>query len=181
MDNLTFIQKLIDTLVWPATALIMLGILRQPISNVVESVSKLKYKDIEVEIAKKDIKKLSPVVDGPYDNVLDIGNLKYIKSLAEISTTSAITESWQGLEKAIYVLAGVDRRQKGDGFSKVLLSMKETKQISDSTIDLIRKLRDIRNTVVHLDSDSFSEKDAIGYALSCEQVKSTLTLLKKVA
>ncbi|PHR52388.1 MAG: hypothetical protein COA47_17840 [Robiginitomaculum sp.] len=186
MDNLTFIQKMIEVLVWPSALVISLIILKEPLLKVIPLISRLKFKDLEIEIAKKEIKELKPINQKTnlVDNNSTIENLNYIKSLAKISTRSAITESWQNLESVMYSefnLVNAVGRSKGQPYSHVLKELRHSEFIDDSTLKQIRKLRDIRNSVVHLGIEEFSEQDAINYALTCEQIKASFKIAKKVA
>jgi len=186
MDNLTFIQKMIEVLVWPSALVISLIILKEPLLKVIPLISRLKFKDLEIEIAKKEIKDLKPVTEkvNLTNNDSRMENLNYIKSLAKISTRSAITESWQNLESLMYSELSIENskgRSKGKPYSHVLNELKKSELIDDSTLNQLRKLRDIRNSVVHLGIEEFSEQDAINYALTCEQIKATISIAKKVA
>jgi len=55
MDKLTFISNLIGDICWPSVVAIGLVIFRRPISNVISSLRKIKYKDFEAELEEADI------------------------------------------------------------------------------------------------------------------------------
>jgi len=62
MDWKAFIAALVDSLAWPLIILLALFLLRQPLSQLLPVLKKLKYGDLELEFAGK-IKSLKAEVD----------------------------------------------------------------------------------------------------------------------
>ena len=50
MDVVTFISKAIESLAWPSFVLFALYLFREPLSVIIQSLKRIKYKDLEIEI-----------------------------------------------------------------------------------------------------------------------------------
>ena len=57
MDWITFLSKLIDSVVWPVSIIILALIFRSPLSELIQVLKKFKYKGFELEF-DSEVKKL---------------------------------------------------------------------------------------------------------------------------
>ena len=53
MDALTFLSNLISSLAWPLFVLVALLVFKEPIGIVIQSLKKIKYKDLELELSNE--------------------------------------------------------------------------------------------------------------------------------
>ncbi|MER3513447.1 MAG: hypothetical protein C4310_02805 [Chloroflexota bacterium] len=52
MDWLTFVTELIKALAWPITILIIIIVLRKPLANLIPTLQRLRYRDLEIEFGR---------------------------------------------------------------------------------------------------------------------------------
>lgn len=109
MDVLTFISELIKAVAWPATAIVLVVLLRKPIVELIPLLRKLKYKEIELEFAQevyelkaeveaiaKEKGEEAPSIASTSSNLLN---------LVTFSTRAAIMEAWLEVESASVTVA----------------------------------------------------------------------------
>jgi hypothetical protein len=166
---------------WPSAALVIVLVFRRPLLELLTLVRKVKYKDVEVELAKKEIseaRELTTSKEGEKYDVLSFMELEHFKQLADISPRAAITEAWSRLEDSVYQAAktaGIEaRRPSGVSFSSVLAALKTSGTIDATSIRLIEKMRAIRNKAVHIQTEGLSASDAIDYVLAMKHAESAL-------
>ncbi|OAI15676.1 hypothetical protein A1507_12655 [Methylomonas koyamae] len=97
MDNLTFISSL----AWPATVIIVLCFLKGPISKAIPLITKVKYKDIDIEFQKIETEYQGAATSSQGDGNLENHMLVPIKSLlkiAEVSPKVAVIEAGRSLK-----------------------------------------------------------------------------------
>src|SRR2546425_11351416 len=102
MDTRTLVVELIKPLAWPVTLLLILLIMRKPVTDLILLVQKLKFRDLELEFGRK-VEELTaqataelPARRKPFESVVFPD--KYLK-LAENSPRSALLESWIEVER----------------------------------------------------------------------------------
>lgn len=180
MDTLTFIVEMTKALGWPCAALVIVLVFRRPLLELLTLVRKVKYKDVEVELAKKEIfeaRELATSKGSEKYDVLSIMELEHFKQLADISPRAAITEAWSRLEAAVYKAAqaaGIEARPFGVSFSSVLAALKASGAIDANGLRIIEKMRAIRNKAVHIKTEGLSASDAIDYVLAMKYAESVL-------
>lgn len=180
MDWLTFLVEMTKALVWPSATMVIVLVFRQPLLALLTLVRKVKYKDVEVELAKKEIseaRELTTSKVGEKNDFLSFMELEHFKQLADISPRAAITEAWSRLENAIYQAAkssGIEARPSDVPFTGVLSSLRESGAIDASNLQVIEKMRAVRNKAVHIQTEGLSASDAIDYVLAMKHVEAAL-------
>ena len=180
MDVLSFIVEMTKALGWPSATLVIVLVFRRPLLELLALVRKVKYKDVEVELAKKEIseaRELTTSKEGEKYELLSFMELEHFKQLADISPRAAITEAWSRLEDSVYQAAktvGIEARPSGVSFSSVLAALKTSGTIDATSIRLIEKMRAIRNKAVHIQTEGLSASDAIDYVLAMKHAESAL-------
>lgn len=183
MDWLTFLVEMAKALSWPLVTLGIVLLFKAPLLELIAFIRKVKYKDIEVEIAKREIveaRELSSAARLGKAEQYSFGDLQHFKQLADISPRAAITEAWSRVESLVYhaaKLPGMESRPAGTSFSKVLSSLREAGAVEATTLRLIEKMREIRNKAVHLQTDGLNSEDAMDYVLSMKHVEAALKML----
>jgi len=167
MDVLTFIAQIIGSVAWPLAIVIVVIILRSPLSQVILGLKRLKYQDLELdfgkEIAKlesaaeevtaplqKDAKQLPSKI--PSEDILKI------EEISALSPKSGIILAWNLAEKevqsaVIRLAISADYPPHNSAMRNVEL-LKEQGLITDSVFNLLNGLSRLRNDVIH---DNFSE------------------------
>jgi len=103
MDWLTFAASIINSVAWPIVIIIVVLLFRSNILDILPSLSKLKYKGIEVEFRKELYKLKEKVVEDEllYNNYVMSLELErkrnHLAQIALISARAAIVESWEQL------------------------------------------------------------------------------------
>jgi hypothetical protein len=183
MDWLTFSVEMTNALSWPLVTLIVLLLFKPQLLEMIALIRKVRYKDIEVEIAKREIgevRELSSAVQIDRDETYSFRDLEYFKQLADISPRAAITEAWSRVESLVYKVAqlpGMESRPIGTPFSNILILLRESGAIEPATLRLIEKLRAIRNKTVHMKTDGLNSVDALDYVLSMQHVEAAIKML----
>src|SRR5262249_55904528 len=112
VDWLTFVSHSIASAAWPVTALIIIVMLRKPLSGLIPLLQRLKYRDLELQFGR-EIQEVRQEVQAE----LPAGGMQAPSSttetiaarLAEVSPRSAVLEAWRQVEDAL--LRAAQRRQ----------------------------------------------------------------------
>jgi hypothetical protein len=101
MDMLTFISNIINSLSWPIATIVLVWLLKAPLSKLLLLIVKIKFKDLEIwfkeemqsiksEVSSQELPKISEEEDS------------HIKEIAQKTPVLAILNAWKDLEKTIY-------------------------------------------------------------------------------
>lgn len=157
MDTLTFFAEIIKAVSWPVFIIVIILLLKKPISNLIPSLQRLRYKDFELEF-RKQIYELAEKAETeiPESPELDMPHLRSddrFLYLSRISPRSAILESWVNLETA--AVDALRRRSislpKGGYVSpgRIARSLQKTEIIDKKQLEIFNKLRQLRNMAAH--------------------------------
>ncbi len=176
MDCLTFISKLIDSLVWPAVTLLIVYWLKDAIAQRLKGLKKLKWGDKEAEFGElldetkavaiqEDMKRTTietkaSVVGAPWKRLL---------VAAEHTPQGAIAEAWLHVEVAASDL--FTRLHPGEEIRKgsimslheMMRRLLEEQKIDVSLYTMFQNLRKLRNIAVHNDRKPASVEEAREY------------------
>jgi hypothetical protein len=151
-EILDFIQSIIASISWPITTIILVVILKKPISNAFNRLSKLKYKETLIE---------------------------EIEQVASISPQASIPLSWSMVDSEITNL--INRSAVSPDYPplnspwKNLELLRENNLIDKESFELINSLRRLRNETVHAHGKvRLSTNDAIEYARMAETLSKKL-------
>lgn len=187
MDGYTFTADLIKSLAWPAAAVIMAFVFRQPLTQLIPLLETLKYKDWEAKFSKKEISAalnkaekqaakvpldLQPVASDetevakqPAPSALDAAQLIYKRyaDLWAISPEAAMLDAWTKFEQAVWDAA----RRLGIPIPvqrnvRILIDkFHELRWLARGQVRLIQSLNHLRNLAAHRVAErSFSAGDA---------------------
>ncbi|ARM84615.1 hypothetical protein MARSALSMR5_02554 [Marinobacter salarius] len=170
--------QIVEVVVWPATIVVVVGLLRAPLSKLVPTLKRLKYKDLELEFEREASKILAEVErDLPEpersDGVAERGSDIPMFRLVTPEPTDLVMRSWIELESAIRDLVGKSAYEKVSVRSLVDLLAKAGK-VREETIRAILDLAALRNRVAHAESEVISADMAQSYASSVQRVKAVL-------
>jgi len=175
MDIANLILQALDILIWPLLILIIVLIFKKQLIEAVESLSKIKYKDIEIEFnkklkdaeekasalklpGKKEIEKISE----PF--TLQLSTEKLFE-LAKSYPRSAVTESWLIVEDSARRAAidkGIDI-SKFRSNSMAIQKLIRNSELPEETFELYNDLRKMRNAAAHAIEFEIDQKEATRY------------------
>lgn len=172
MDWLTFFSNVINSLAWPITVIIIVLILRQPLSNLLQLIQHLRFQGLEVEFGQKmqalalEAQKLLPPVKGSLGSEKQL--LEQKVELARVSPRAVVLESWLQLEQAAVDAIhrhGIELKSI-ELHSPLMLgkTLEEAGILDGSTPAIYHQLRNLRNAAAHASDFSFSADSALEYA-----------------
>ena len=170
MDFLGFIAAIIGSLAWPLCILILVKILKKPISELILRLITIRYKDLNVifERAVKGAKKVVP--DG---KKMESYEVSYFQAIAEVSPRAALLDAWQGFEIEAMSIAhgrGLIGRGQPVQMSKLFHVLQEESLIDKEEEEALIKLRTVRNEVVHAPEVNLSKEQVAEYATLVSQL-----------
>lgn len=171
-------MQVVEVVIWPATIVVVVALLRAPLSKLVPTLKRLKYKDLELEFEREASKILAEVErDLPEpersEEVAEDGPGTPLFSRAALEPTDLVMRSWGELERAIRDLVGKGTYEKTSVRSLVDL-LADSSKVSEETIRAILDLAALRNRVAHAESEAVSDDMALSYASSVRRVKAAL-------
>lgn len=179
MDWLTFTSTLIGNIAWPIATLGIVLVLREPIKGLLALVSRVKVSAVEVEfdrkleIAKEEASSNLPQPLTGSVNLDATVDSKLLK-LAEASPRAAVMEAWRHVEAAALLAAkSLVREEKFKSKTmtfRAIQIIEAADIIPQSIVDLLRKLRSLRNDAAHAPEFSLTISSAIEYFELAAQV-----------
>lgn len=176
MDWLTFLSKVIDSVIWPALVFVVCLYFKEPIFNLLGNIKSVSHKDTRIDFSDK----VGEVVEEsggypfhvPYDEVQYddqySDELKKIQELANVDVSSAVLYVWGYLEKA---MRDVYNQFFGNESSCKIVSIVEIERVLlangfvyPSFKGVIKELRFLRNKIAHGEVTDVTYDDAIDYA-----------------
>jgi hypothetical protein len=190
MDWLTFIVEIAKALGWPGAFVVALLVLRKPLKGLIPLLTKLKYKDIELEFGKgmELAKEEAAALPQPENRKLEQDLLpEKIMRLAAVAPRAGVLESWRMVEAE---LAALGRRlpstlQKAVSAAgplhirtnDVLRQLEHEQQADPRLVSVLRHLKHLRNEAAHAPEFTLSEEAALEYGILAEEVRLQLERL----
>lgn len=171
----SFIQ-IVEILAWPATIIIVVMLLRSPLSELVPTLKKLKYKDLELEFEKEareilaDAERDLPEPSKPEPSEVEDSGIRF--SLARPEPSTEIMESWRHLELKLRELSRGSDNKRSTGYLVRLLANEG--KISKETESVVLSLSSLRNKVAHTDEEVISHTVSSSFKESVARVISAL-------
>lgn len=167
-------EKLIEVLAWPITTIIVVILIRSPLSELVLTLKKLKYKDLELEFEKEANKILADaerdLPEPPKPGLEKTKNSGILFSKRRLEPAVEIMESWRILELKLRELSGEPSSQKSMGH--IIRELSKFGKIPEETSKVLLELSSLRNRVSHTNEEvitynvSSSFKDSISRVMS---------------
>lgn len=168
VDWLTFVSRVIEALAWPAAFLAVLLVVRKELPEIVRSLRKLKFKDVELEFgteAKAVAAEAKEAIPPSKPNIRLAGRPREemalrLAAIAELSPRAAILESWLQVEAAA---ADVIRERSTSPVSSMPGPIRlrdgliRLKVLNAKQADIFENLRDLRNKAVHFPDAEFTK------------------------
>ncbi|ACR14023.1 conserved hypothetical protein [Teredinibacter turnerae T7901] len=174
MDSLTFITKLVDSLAWPLSLVLVVYMLKDGISNLIPKLKQLKYKDLQLDFdrslrkteSEADYAKL-PKIDAAKSQPETEQQKEKILSLALEYPSAALFESWVQLELTVgKALMNKNIITEGERKSPVFSSYRGAEVLlveHPAKLEIFRSLERLRNKVAHGEADDLSVTSAAAF------------------
>jgi hypothetical protein len=171
MDWPTFAVEMVKALAWPITTLVGLLVLRRPIVSLIPLLQRLKYKDLELDFARRVSEvRAEAAAELPTAQVpaLPPAELETMRELARVSPRAAVIEGWRQVE-----LAAVEAARRNDvsldahealNPNRVLLRLQKAGVVDSGKIGLYHDLRALRNQAAHAPEFALPAEAALQYA-----------------
>ncbi|WP_139141499.1 hypothetical protein [Pseudohongiella acticola] len=169
---------MIDSIVWPCTVLVVVWWLRTPLSKLLPTLSRFKWRDLEIDLSK-EIEKISEETNAlstEKDSVLSDDEVSEIEQLqseveevARVSPPAAITLAWTELEREILTTAhrlGMQSKSRAFVTShKALNTLVGSEKLSREELRLLKKMQMLRNQAAHHSRELqyLTQDDAVQY------------------
>lgn len=176
--------EILKATAWPITVIVVVCIFRGPLASLIRLVASVKYKDLEITIAR-DLEAAREGISSKPESrrsLLD-SKTKDFSELLSVSPRAAIIEAWTSLESAGY--RAVERTVPKEPGKVYLVAAKFDEYLSshghldDHIRAALRRLKDIRNRVVHAGDYQPSIEDAEEYVVLAAAVTADLNAIMK--
>ena len=191
MDALTFVSNVISSVVWPATVIMAIIVLRNPLRALIRNLGRrlhsVKFPGGEAEFSQElaEVKQAADEAQLPAakfepteEHMLlqEEEDKQHWVRLAKISPRSAIVEAWRNVENAIVEVARKADIPKEETHSTMALirALVKRQVISPDVLPIISELRSIRNTAVHGVDFNISQPDVEQYLSIANRVVTKL-------
>jgi hypothetical protein len=173
MDSLTFVVEMTKALAWPLTAIGAVVLLRAALLELIPTLRKLKYRDLELEFGRQldqvaamaeeaqlPVQAVPPALPAPQPTRVPSD----LQAVAEIAPRAAVLEAYRRVEQA------ADQALRRSGTEpprspRARRHVLESKGIvTSSTGALLEDLRSLRNLAAHADDFSLTPAQALEYA-----------------
>lgn len=179
MDTLA---NIVGILAWPVTTIIVVMLMRPPLSELIPTLKKLKYKDLEVEFEREANKILSeaerdlpeiPEKLKPKPKP-EIEDSSILFSRCRVEPASEILESWRSLELEMRAIAKDKNIEAGRSTRSLIYGLESNGLISKEIAKITLDLAALRNKVVHTDEEAITYDVSSAFSSSVQRVKSAM-------
>lgn len=168
MPLLDSLARLLDAVAWPAAVFLIAWVLRDPLSELIRGLRRLRYKDFGAEFGRKvqELEFKADEADLPR-GVEEAGP----ERLAAISPRAAVTEAWRQVEVALRQFAQERGLRDRQSTWRIAQELTDQGVLSPSTMGLLDDMKTLRNEAVHAQELDLSPADALEYADLAQRVK----------
>lgn len=180
MGLLDFAAAPVNSLAWPIAGVVIVVLLRNEVANLLARITKIKHKDSETDLAR-EVEAAASSADKALggDSEFSLGSERErINRLAEDSLRGAILDAWLSVEEA---MTDFERRHGIEHAKSHSPSYRRIQNIQWSNLDgptlgqgvvqMLDKLRRIRNDAVHSTDSDITSETARDYAALAARVK----------
>lgn len=178
MDKLTFVSSVIESVAWPIAAAFVAISLRDEIRKLLSRTKRIKYNETEFEF-NEEIKAASEEASKTFPEArsVRVENNKSIE-LARLSPRGAILEAWLGVEEALNGYSSrhgldVDDRRPFT-LQNIAFHNADYHKLGRGVVDMLKRLRKIRNDAVHLRDVDIELESAIEFIALSNRVISRI-------
>lgn len=162
MDKYTFIAEMTKAIVWPATVIVGLLLLRKPLVSLIPFMRKLKFKELEMEFSEQ-VQAMKSEAEIDEASEADIPAMNIIS----FSPRAAVLEAWMELESVAASLAAsfwnTSNTAPFKNYAKLGSYLQQCGVLNDKQLKSFDELRKLRNQLVHTEEVHLTENDAKTY------------------
>ena len=171
-------EHIIEILVWPLTIIVIVMLLRTPLSELVPTLKKLKYKDLELEF-EREAKNILAEAERDLPEVIEEQKQRQrttdiLFSRSRVEPATEILESWRNLELNIRELAKDHNIQGGRSTRSLINALESNKLITKEVSPIILDLAALRNKVAHTNEEAISYEVSSAFSSSTKRVIAVL-------
>lgn len=192
MNILEFISKIIGEISWPITVVVLVIILRKNIAELLTSLTKLKFKDLEIDFQRlaESAGKLPPAQPPPPDEK-PVSRAIYasfedqIFDVVERAPSAAILLAWASVETSMSsAVARMAISAEPPQYRSPVHNLEQLQkytELSQEVAHTINEMRMLRNKVAHDEKQRIriSQDSALSYAETAIRITKYLNGLKK--
>ena len=191
MTLFEFISSIISSLAWPAIVLIIVFILKNPLSKILISLTKFRYKDLEMEFErlKSSAKDLPETIESktiPESERIIYSSLEeQITDIAPRSPEGAILIAWSTIEAAVSsAVMRLAISPEPPSYRSVIHNiecLKKYTDIDNTAFAILDELRVVRNQVAHVRDRRYiiTVEQALSYGKTAEKIIKILQNIKR--
>ncbi len=183
-QTVALVTGLVQALAWPVTVLVVVFLLRSPISELLLRLRSLEHGDTRLNfqeelhaISKQAEVAATPSAAGVQDDALDA-----LRALAKTAPRQTVLNAWNPLLDAAIELARGQRMQLTDLEIKtpkfLAQRLKSAGLIDAQTCDAFVSMRLLRNKVAHAEAMPVTTKDALAFVDMVASLIQTLACAK---
>jgi hypothetical protein len=171
MDALSFVSSIINSLAWPAALIFFVWYLRQPLAELLLTVTRFRYKDLEIDFARelRDVKaaaeKELPPAKEAEARVLAVSPSakSQVEEIAKVDPSAAVLVAWRQVEQALSRAARRSELAPPWPALGVIRMLFAREVIDRPTYEIFNELRRLRNQAAHTDGPEITESQAIDF------------------
>ncbi|MFL5613759.1 MAG: hypothetical protein ACJ796_08870 [Gemmatimonadaceae bacterium] len=167
MDWLTFIATIAGHVAWPIATLCIVWIFRKPILLLLQHITKLKWKELEVSFEAQVAEAKSEAAEVLPPAKPQIALPAPVQALLAASPQMAIVQAWTEVEDAARVaVAKHDPMQPVQPYvsaQKIRRALEDANVLTPSELGLFQELRALRNQAAHTPDFVITEEAARDY------------------
>ena len=188
MDVYTFLSELVKALSWPIAVILIVFILRKPLSGLIPLLQRFKYKDLELEFGQR-VERVRAGVRSELPMEPPLTSLPAevqdrILKLSETSPRSAILEAWRELELRLHEAASTMpefRSSRHQSPLDAIHMLQKSERLSPQVSAVVQDLRALRNRAAHATDFALSCESAQEYLRATDEVGAAIQILTKSA
>ncbi len=177
MENLV---RIFEVLAWPITTIVIVIMLRSPVLELISTLKKLKYKDLELEFEKEAQNILAAAerdlpepIKSEQTEVEDT-DIRFSHTRLRLDPSAEILGSWRDLELKLRELSS----GRGNlSMGHIVRELAKSGKISSEIANVILELSYFRNKIAHSDEELISHNTSSSFM---ESVARVLPLLEDV-
>ncbi len=189
MSTLEFFSSIVQALAWPISVILIVYILKKPITDLVKGVRKFKYQDLEIDF-ENELEKIDQQISTKSklkvkEEPTKLNNVdEEIETIANISPNAAIVMAWNLVDKEIQeAIIRLDISPDYPLHNSPLNNLnllKENNFIDTGMENAINGLRMLRNEAAHVskNEEEITKVNALNYY---DVVQEVVTILKSLS
>lgn len=162
MNYLEFIAAAIGALAWPVAVIVLGLILRSPLRRVLLSLTRVKYKDVEIDFGRElsqieaqaksiELKPVPVRNEGARKNAAEL--LRDAARLAEEFPEPAVAVGWSAVEQELQAAAArlglaADQAARFNP-ARIIAALRDAGHLDDQMHAILNRMRNLRNVAVH--------------------------------